>query len=248
MNDYWSTNYNGEPFILFNTPHLIAIAIVTLACLAMFFWRSPQESSKRLFRYGLAAVLIANEILWHVWNYSNGIWSVQTMLPLHLCSVLVFLSAIMLVTKNVALYEVCYFMGISGATQAILTPDAGAFGYPHVRFFQVFISHGSIVLAAIYMTVVEGFRPYLRSTLRVFLLLVAYAGLVGLVNGAVGSNYLFIARKPDTASLIDVLAPWPWYVFELGLIALVMIYVLYIPFAIKDWRASRTVEFTPSGS
>ena len=248
MNDYWSTNYSGEPFVLFGTPHLIAMAIIAVACLSMFFWRNPQERSKRLFRYGVAAVLILNELLWHVWNYSNGIWTLQTMLPLHLCSVLVFLSAVMLVTKNVTLYEVCYFLGIAGATQAVLTPDAGDFGFPHVRFFQVFISHGSIVLAAIYMTVVEGYRPYLRSMLRVLVLLVGYACIVGLVNAFVGSNYLFIARKPDTASLIDVLAPWPWYVLELGGIAVLMFFILYIPFGIKDWRSSRVVQFTTSGS
>lgn len=38
----------------------------------------------------------------------------------------------------------------------MLTPDAGLYGFPHVRFFQIFISHGSIVAAAVYMTAVEG--------------------------------------------------------------------------------------------
>jgi uncharacterized membrane protein YwaF len=38
---------------------------------------------------------------------------------------------------------------------------------------------------------------------------------VGLVNWAIGSNYMFIARKPDTPSLIDVLGPWPLYIIWL---------------------------------
>ncbi len=248
MINYWSTNYSGDAFVLFGTPHLIAMAIVATACLSMFLWRNPQESTKRRFRYGVAAVLVINETIWHLWNYTNGIWTLQTTLPFHLCSVLVFLSAAMLVTKNYTLYEVCYFLGIGGAIQAVLTPDAGPFGYPHVRFFQVFISHGSIVLAAIYMSVVEGYRPYPRSILRVLTLLVGYACVVGLINAALGSNYLFIARKPDTASLIDILSPWPWYIFELGAIAVVEFVVLYIPYAVKDWWSSRQVEFTPSGS
>ncbi len=115
--------------------------------LFLFLWRNPGEKAKRTFRYTIAVILLGNELLWHVWNYSNGIWTVKTMLPLHLCSVLVFLSAILLITKNYTLYEVDYFLGIGGAIQAIVTPYLGIYGFPHSRFFQVFISHGCIIVA-----------------------------------------------------------------------------------------------------
>jgi hypothetical integral membrane protein (TIGR02206 family) len=59
------------------------------------------------------------------------------------------------------------------------------------------------------------------------------------VNQAIGSNYLFVAHKPTTPTLIDLLAPWPWYILQLEVIALALCLVLYLPFAIKDWSASR---------
>ncbi len=99
----------------------------------------------------LANVLIVDEALWHLWNWTTGQWSIETTLPLHLCSILVFMSAILLVNKSYGLYEFVYLLGIAGASQALLTPDAGAYGFPHFRFFQGIISHGSIVTAAIYM-------------------------------------------------------------------------------------------------
>lgn len=34
------------------------------------------------------------------------------------------------------------------------------YAFPHFRFFQVFLSHGGIVTAAIYMTFIEGYRPH----------------------------------------------------------------------------------------
>jgi hypothetical integral membrane protein (TIGR02206 family) len=156
--------------------------------------------------------------------------------------VLVFLSAVMLITRSYGLYEVVYFLGIAGATQAILTPDAGAYGFPHFRFFQVFVSHGAIVTAATYMTIVEGYRPTRASIGRVLVRGNLYALAVGIVNALIGSNYLFIARKPETASLLDVLPPWPWYLPILELIALVMIGLLYLPFALQDARARVTAR------
>jgi hypothetical integral membrane protein (TIGR02206 family) len=130
------------------------------------------------------------------------------MLPLHLCSVLVWVGALGLVTKRYTVYEFMYFMGIGGALQALLTPDAGAYGFPHYKFFQTFLSHGLIITSAIYMTLVEGFRPTWNSVWRVFLWMNLYMGIVFVINMALGSNYLFIAHKPETASILDMLPAW----------------------------------------
>ena len=60
--------------------------------------------------------------------------------------------------------------------------------------------------------------------------------VVGGINALIGSNYLFIARKPDTASLLDVLPQWPWYIIHIEAIGLLSMLILYLPFAIRDLR------------
>ncbi len=87
------------------------------------------------------------------------------------------------------------------------------------------------------MTVVEGFRPTWRSFARVAILGNVYMGVVFLINSLIGSNYMFINRKPDTPSLIDLLPPWPYYLIYLELIGFVVFLLLYLPYIIKDWRA-----------
>ncbi|MBE0695620.1 MAG: TIGR02206 family membrane protein, partial [Anaerolineaceae bacterium] len=106
----------------------------------------------------------------------------------------------------------------------------------------VFLSHGGIVTAAIFMTVVEGYRPTWKSLGRTLLYMNIYMGIVGLINYLIGSNYLFIAHKPETASLIDVLGPWPWYLLALEGIGLVLFTLLYVPFAIRDLTNHRMVS------
>ena len=130
-----------------------------------------------------------------------------------------------------------YFMGIAGAIQALATPDLGIYGFPHFRFFQTFISHGLIITSAIYMTVVEGFRPTWKSMLRVAIWMNIYVVIVYFINIAIDSNYLMINYKPDTPSLLDLLPEWPIYILYMELIGVISILLLYLPFVIKDLRS-----------
>ncbi len=240
MSGLFDKDYTGEPFQLFGTAHLIALAVIALVNLSFVAVRqNPDPRLRQIIRYALVVALIVGELSWHIWNWSVGLWSIQKTLPLHLCSVFVVFSPIMLITKNYRIYEFAYFLGIGGASQAILTPDAGIYGFPHFRFFQVLLSHGAIVTAAIYMTIVEGYRPYWSSLVRVIAGLGIYALLIGIVNVLLGSNYLFIMHKPDIPSLIDMLGPWPLYLIPVAGIAVGIFILLYLPFAILDWRKGR---------
>lgn len=233
----FAKDWQGAPFYFLGIEHWIALACVVLLNVYLFRFKTAGAEKRRRIALILASILWLNEIAWHVWNYAVGQWTIQTMLPLHVCSLLVWTSGIMLLAKNYTIYEFCYFFGIGGAIQALLTPDLGIYGFPHFRFFQTFISHGLIVTSALYMTVVEGFRPTWRSFARVAVFGNLYMGVVFVINTLIGSNYMFINRKPDTPSLIDLLPPWPYYLIYLELIGFVVFLLLYLPFIVKDRRA-----------
>ena len=247
MEKFFAGDYPGPAFEFLGAAHLGAMIFIVLLNFYLLRFKNADEKTRSRVRWTMAIILWVNEIAWHAWNYAVGRWTIQEMLPLHLCSVLVWTGAIMLMTKNYHIYEFMYLMGIGGAIQALATPDLGIYGYPHFRFFQTFLSHGLIVTSAIYMTVVESFRPTWKSLGRVFVWVNIYAGVVFLINTAIGSNYLFINRKPPTASLLDVLPEWPIYIIFLELIGLLTIFLLYLPFALKDWRA-KVVENRSSTS
>jgi hypothetical integral membrane protein (TIGR02206 family) len=236
MDKFFARDYTGTPFFFMGVAHLAVLLAIILLNLYLLRFKSKDEATRTKVRWSMAIILWANEIGWHVWNHAVGQWNVQTMIPLHVCSVLVWLGGYMLVSKNYIIYELTYFLGIAGALQALLTPDLGLYGFPHYRFFQTFISHGLIVTSAIYMTTVEGFRPTWKSILRVTVIANIYMALVFFLNQAIGSNYMYINRKPDTASLLDMLPAWPGYIPYVELIGLFMFLLLYLPFIIKDKR------------
>jgi hypothetical integral membrane protein (TIGR02206 family) len=135
-----------------------------------------------------------------------------------------------------------FFWGVGGATQALLTPDIGVYGFPHYRFFQFLISHGSIVSACLYATFIFGYRPRLKSIWRAFVALNIYMVFIAAFNTITRGNYLFICQKPATASLMDYLGPWPWYIVPLEGLGIVIFFIVYIPFAIKDYLNKPKVE------
>ena len=241
MGRYFALVYDGTPFQLFGKEHLVALAIIVLFCFSYFYFRTIwSEKDRKIVRWVFAIAIVVNETALHIWSAYWGIWNIQTMLPLHMCSVIIWASAYMLVTKNYTIYELVYFVGLGGAMQAVLTPaDAAAYNFPHFRIMQTFIAHGLLINIAIYMTVVEGFRPTLQSLKRVFIWTNVYMVIIFFVNLAIGSNYLYIAHKPSFPTLIDLLAPWPWYIIELEAIGFAIFFVLYIPFLISDWRVKQ---------
>ena len=240
MNEFFGKQWSGEPFTLFGAAHLTALGIIVfINILAVIWGRKASDENRKRFRWSLAIVLIVDEFFWHLWNITTGQWSIQTTLPLHLCSIFVFLSAYMLVTKSFTIYEYAYFLGIAGASQALLTPDAGIYGFPHFRAFQVMVSHGAIITAAVFMTLVEGYRPTWQSLKRVLIGGNIYMAVIFVFNLLIGSNYLFIAHKPETASLMDVLPDWPVYIVFIELIGIIVSLLLYAPFFWSDLRKKR---------
>lgn len=231
LRPYWARDYAGRPFVHFGPSHLAVLGVV-LAVNVAWPWLAPAlgAEARQALRVGMAAALLINETIWHLWNLTTGQWTTRTLLPFHLCSALVYVSAVMLLTRSYFLYQFCYFLGVGGALQALLTPDTGRYGFPHVKFWTAMISHGLLFTAPLYMTLVEGFRPTWGSILTVAAGTLVYAALVAAINWRLGSNYMYLARPPDTPSLIDRLGPWPWYLPWLAVIAVVTMLILYAPF------------------
>ena len=242
MDQFFSANYTGAPFAFLGPAHLVALGCILLLNLILIRFKGSSENTRRKIRISLGIILWINEASYHIWAIANGLWNIQEYLPLHACSILIWLAGFMLIFKNYTIYEFAYFMGIGGAIQALMTPNIGIYGYPHFRFIQTFISHGLLVTSAIYLTVVEGMRPTWKSLLKVMVVLNVYMVIIFFVNKLIGSNYLYVAYKPVGPTLLDVLPAWPWYLIYVEAIGLVVFLLLNVPFIIKDWRAGKPVK------
>ncbi len=235
MNQYFAIDYQGPAFDLFGPGHLLALAIVGSIIAFLFWgWRDPTETGKERARWILVGAFLLVEVSYHGWLFYYDAWNVQTHLPLHLCSFSIWGSLYMLIARDYRPYEILYFFGLGGATQAILTPAAGDFGLPHFRAIQTLSSHSLVVITLIYLTVIVGLRPTWRSVIKAMIAINVLMVIVTCINLLIDGNYMYTLRKPDTASLFDLLGPWPWYLFWTEFLAFGLFALLYLPFALRD--------------
>ncbi|GGD66844.1 YwaF family protein [Paenibacillus nasutitermitis] len=240
MNHFFNAKPDGV-FLAFSLSHLFALLVFVLSVIVLFLLRHWFQSGRRSRwgRYGLAALLILCEASLNIWYAAEGVYRVKSTLPLELCSISLYLCILMLLTRSQRLFQIAYFTGIGGAIQALLTPVL-YYGYPHFRFIEFFTAHIVIILSVLYMVWVEGFRPTMKSIAITMAFLNVLLVIVLLVNNLTGGNYMFLTGKPETASLLDFLGPYPWYLLSLEAAAVVMFLILYLPFAFKDTKETKT--------
>ena len=233
MSDWLDVN-SMNTFSAFSPSHLIALTVFVVLAAVLFAGRNwlKHEQRRTLARVVLAGVLILCEGSLNVWYVSEGIYSARDTLPLELCSISLYMCVVMLLLRSRAIFQIVYFTGIGGATLALLTPVL-FYDFPHFRFIEFFVAHFFIILSALYMVWVEGCRPTLKSVGITMIFLNVLLPIIYVINTMTGGNYMFLSRKPETASPLDYLGPHPWYLLSMEAVALIIFLLLYLPFAMS---------------
>lgn len=212
---------------LFGALHLtLLLAIAAIGILLVLVCRQ-MDGARRPVRLVLGTGLILNELVWWHFRYSHEgvhLWN----LPLQLCDVTLWATAFACLSLAPLLVEFAYFAGFAGAAMALLTPDLWE-PWPHYPAIYFFVAHGGIVVG-IAVLVVGRISP-LRSgaVWRAFAIVLAYAAVVGSFNALAQANYMYLCRKPASASLLDMLGPWPVYLAGGAAAALALFWLLWLP-------------------
>ena len=59
-----------------------------------------------------------------------------------------------------------------------------------------------------------------------------YLLVVHVFNILLKSNYSYTMSKPESATILDLMGPWPWYIFFADLVMGVLFLLLMLPFII----------------
>jgi len=212
---------------LFGPLHLFLLALIAGVCVALSRLCRRRPAAARPVRLVLGYGLAANEVVWWIFRYSHEGLHLAN-LPLQLCDATVWLSVAGCLTVAPLVVELDYFAGIAGAGMALLTPDLWSPwpSYPAIYFF---VAHGGIVAACAVLVFgrISPLRP--GAVWRAYGLLLAYAALVGGFNAAFGTNYMYLCTKPRSETLLNMLGPWPVYLFPAAAVGLGLFWLLWIP-------------------
>ncbi len=222
-------------FVHFGSAHVsvIALTVVLPVVLSVIARRDDSGDSVEIIRWLFIIFLVGSKVADLGILFRDGEFGLETVLPMHLCDWALVVAIVTLVCPNQATFELCYFWALGGTAQAVLTPDVSS-QFPDPRFITFFALHGGVVAALLFMTIGMAMRPVPMSILRVLAWSTVYLCLALATNYAFATNFGYLRAKPAQPSLLDYMAPWPFYIFELIGLTLVFTLLLYAPYFIID--------------
>jgi len=185
----------------------------------------------RVLSRGLAVILLASFLAYPLVVALRGSYELDSDLPLHLTDAAAVAAAIALLSLRALPFELAYFWGLTASLQAVLTPSLGVDDrFPSFFYWHYFVTHSGVVVAAVFLAFGLGLTARGGAVRRIFLATVAWAGVAAAGNLVTGGNYMFLRERPETASLLDYIGPWPWYLFGAAILALGLFALLDLPF------------------
>ncbi len=224
-------------FHAFGPSHQTVFLICGVVFIVLAFVRWRHARLAQIFERLLAVGLLLS---WPFAAFAH--WRAETLelsntLPLHFCDVAGIAAVVALWTRHRLACEIVYFFGLAGTLQGLITPNL-KLDFPDSRFFVFFLLHGGVVVSALHIVTSMRCPPRVGAIRRMFGVTMFYAIGAATVNQILGTNFGFLCNKPEQASLMDSLGPWPWYVGSMVLLCMVFYGLLNAPFVLaRRWRA-----------
>ncbi len=214
--------------------HLI-IATITIALIVFlpYFFIHKADRSKKTLIITLISLMIINHVM--DFYYEGYLIDIKLGLPLHLCDFSSASVMLYFLTKKREFFLFAFFAGISGAGMAILTPDT-QYGFPNIHYIRHMIGHAMILLGVSYAIIIDNQRPYLKDVHRVLIVLSMFLAMIYFINYLLGApaNYWYVAEKPPGTNVTGFMRETPYHMIDIYILAVIVCYLIYIPYLIKD--------------
>lgn len=196
-------------------------------------YRAADEDKRKKIRIAIASLIMLDEIVKDIIMPITGQWD-WSFLPLHLCSISVFVVFIHALTGNRILEEYTYAITLPTASMAMAFPDwTGALPCMNLMCIHSFSIHLLLVLYPC-LLLYGGFIPSAKQLFRLIPIVAFLAFVMYFVNGALGTNFFFVNGGGD-GNPLTFLEKYigGWYRLAFPVIAAICWIPMYLPFRNK---------------
>lgn len=196
-------------------------------------YRAADEDKRKKIRIAIASLIMLDEIVKDIIMPITGQWD-WSFLPLHLCSISVFVVFIHALTGNRMLEEYTYAITLPTASMAMAFPDwTGALPCMNLMCIHSFSIHLLLVLYPC-LLLYGGFIPSAKQLFRLIPIVAFLAFVMYFVNGALGTNFFFVNGGGD-GNPLTFLEKYigGWYRLAFPVIAAICWIPMYLPFRNK---------------
>jgi hypothetical integral membrane protein (TIGR02206 family) len=227
--DLFSTQ---REFSAYGPSYWAVIAVFAIGA-GLLVWIGRRQTEAEARRFGRILGVLTAAIYGSVLIYSLIPPTIDRSVPLRLTDLATVAAAYALWSQRHWAFALTYYWGLVLSTQALISPVLKSPDFPDYQFLGFWAIHLMVVWAAIYLTWGRRMRPRWRSYRFVVVVTVVWAAVTFVFNRIAGTDYGFLNGKPATASLLDVLGPWPLYVLTAATLILIV-------WALMTWPWERT--------
>ena len=219
----------------FGPEHLVMVGIFALVIIAsMLFYRRLDDKNRQKFLYIMAILLILDEAVKQLSAIFTGQWE-WGLLPLHLCSINIFVCVINSKTRGNLSSELLYALCVPGAALALLMPTWT--NLPHWNIMSIHSNTVHLLLLTYPLLLLAGgFRPSIKRLPKVFLVLLCECVPIFFLNKVLDTNFFFLnglAGNPVLEILAGIFGK-EFYFLGMPFILIAVWAVMYLPWYIIE--------------
>ncbi len=200
MEHFWDTIETigaGYGFSLFGVRHLATLALFALtAALCCRGYARADEKRRARMRKAFAVLLLMDEAFKQIGLQIGGNFD-ASYLPLHLCSINIFLIALHAWRPSEALDNFLYYICIPAATAALLFPTWTSLPAMNFMFLHSTSVHILLAVYPMMLFAAGDIRPSAKRIGKSLLLLLVMAVPIYAVNCLLNTNFMFLMYAPD---------------------------------------------------
>ena len=220
---------DGIGFSHFGAVHfawlLVGAVVILLNCI---WYRKMQAEGRRRWAVVIAGLTVADELFKVVMLIIGGRYT-PDYLPLHLCSINIFIILLHAWKPNDLFGGFLYTVCIPGAMAALLFPTWTALPLGNFMHLHSFTIHILLMMYPVVLTVGGDIYPSLKKLPMYILLLFAMAIAVYVVNVILDTNFMFLmyAEAGNPLYLFEQL--WGNHFYGFPVIMAGVLFVMFLP-------------------
>ncbi len=237
MSEFWYTPQTmralkGEThrsFEMFSLTHLFWFAVLAVGLIWVFaVYRKYTPEKKKKAYIILTALLLIDEVAKYIMTVATNQWLWQ-FLPLHLCSIQIFVCLWHTVRPCTLNKEILYALCIPGAVLALVSPSW--MPLPLANFMHLHSATVHVMLLIYpFMILADGFKPNIKNLWKVLAFLFAVGIPVYGINMLLKTNFLFLMRT-DNNPILNLVASifGKFYLVGLAVLLSLVCFLVYLP-------------------
>lgn len=203
----------GLEIKIFSIYHLFFIVLTFLICLLIIinknYFINLKNSKKKKLRYIIAFILIINFILRRGSYIVFNIYDYHYHLDINFCNFTSIVFLIYCLTGNKKIYNISYYMILTGPLMAILLPSANL-SLLNYSFYSFVILHYLIFISNLIFMYCEDYKYSKENFIKYLIFITLYSVLVYLFNFIFGTSYnlplSFVNNNLDNSLIIRIVS------------------------------------------